>query len=265
MRGRHFAWLHQPRAHHPGDRRDELGVDQFPLQHRQLRLAGVQLRLGLGDVLAPWSDHFKLIGLALGGRLGLGGVPGGLGVVDVLAADGGLTGGGAPQAGGSFVLAARLDRVGDVGREGFPGLGDLLRPVAGVQPGHRRRLRGGLGRELVRFGSEPADIKAGQHLPFGEAIPLLDQHRLDAIAVVERQLDLAQIDIAEQGEAIAWRPWVQDPPCRTRSHARRGGERYDQPSSFRHEPARLVVEHSLRAWQGSVFDPAQPPAGQTWR
>ena len=62
-----------------------------------------------------------------------------------------------------------------------------------MQSLHHRLLRLRLGFRLRRFRLEPVRVQPGKHLPALDPVPFLDQHLCDALAIVESEIDLAQI------------------------------------------------------------------------
>ena len=75
-------------------------------------------------------------------------------------------------------------------------------------------LRGHIRLGLGHLRREPAGLEPRQHLPLPDVIALLHQHRGDALAAVEGQLHLAQIDVAVQTQFRALALAAHEPPQR---------------------------------------------------
>ena len=92
-------------------------------------------------------------------------------------------------------MALRVDEIGFGGVDVGSRLGDFFWPAAVAQAGHHLTLGGNLRRRLRQLRLQSTDVQACQNLPLAHVIPFLDQHLGNSIAVVKRQLYLAEIDI----------------------------------------------------------------------
>lgn len=84
--------------------------------------------------------------------------------------------------------------------------------ITAVQTLDRLLLRGDVRLCLGELRLQAAGIETRQQLPAAHVIALDGEHLGDALAVVERQLDLAHIDVAVEGELVATRPAGEQPP-----------------------------------------------------
>jgi hypothetical protein len=172
-----------------------------------LGLIGAQLCLPLGNVLLPRANRGQIEALFRHLQPRLRHVQGGLGAIEVLLADG-PAGGELCQRRHPLPLLLGIDQVRFGRRDIGLGLRDFLRAAAVMQFLHHRLLRLHLGFRLRRLRFEPARVQPGQNLSARDLVPFLDQHLGDALAVVEGELDLAQIDIPikDQSVLVRFRP-----------------------------------------------------------
>ena len=157
--------------------------------------------LGLRHILLARAQHLEIERLRVRIRARIRHVERGMRIVEILLARG------AParergEIAQAFVLLARVLGVGLGRGEGRARLGDLLGPVAVVKPLDRRLLRRHLRLRLGGLGLEPARIEARDDRALGDAVALLHQHLVDALAVVEGEIDLTQIDVAVEEKLV---------------------------------------------------------------
>ena len=119
------------------------------------------------------------------------------------------------------VAAAGLARIGDGERQVGTRLRDLLRPAAVHQARNGLPLRGHGRLGLCDLRRETAGVEPREHLALLDAIAFLHQDRRDALAAVERQLHLTQIDVTVQNEIVPGAVAMREPPAESDEHAGR--------------------------------------------
>lgn len=109
-------------------------------------------------------------------------------------------------------LPCRQVGIGLGGRHLGLRLLDFLRPRAVAQPKQRLFAHADFRASLRQFQGQRARIQPRQYLPGPHAVAFLDIHFGDAVAAVEGQRYLADIDVAVERQAIGiLRMAVQDP------------------------------------------------------
>jgi hypothetical protein len=119
-------------------------------------------------------------------------------------------------------------------------LRDLLRPAAVAHARDDGGLRRGLRLGLSEPRREALGVEDRQHLALAHAIALLHEHPGDALAVVEGEIDLPQVDVAVEHDVMAGGMAVREPPAEAGGGERQNGEG-DDPFLLHDEP-RLVLE-----------------------
>src|SRR5208282_2289303 len=201
-----------------------------------------QPRLALGDFLPAWTGEGQLQRLLVDGQLGHGLIQGGPGGVEILLAHGlylrlvgeadrrealealvpatsvddpGLSrhdiGSGLRDLFGSAAVAELLDnRL--LGRNLRSGLRDLFGSIAVVQPFHDLPLGGDLGCGLQNPRLQTTLVQPSQHLAAPNAVPFLGHHGGNPLAVVERELDLPQVNVPVQRQRLGGALRSGEPP-----------------------------------------------------
>ena len=118
------------------------------------------------------------------------------------------------------------------------GLGNLFRAASVAEPCDDLALGRGLGLGLGDLRLQATRVQSGQHLPLAHAVAFLDQHGGYSLAVIERQLYLAEVHIAVQHQlALGVVASAQRPPGPAGGRARRTEQQHDQ-CQFVHGPVR---------------------------
>ena len=204
LRRGHLARLHQPRADDGVDRR-------HAARRRPAAAAASASCASLARSCASACAISSLRGpamrqverLLIDRELGLGDVERRLGVVEILLAHGAARRS-LRQRLSALVLRARVGGIGLGGRDIGPGLRDLLGPAAVVQPVARPACCAATWASAwATCGSSRLVSSRASSWPLLDVVAFLHQHRGDALAVVERQLDLAQVDVAVEHELCA--------------------------------------------------------------
>ena len=227
---RHLAGLHQTRAHHGIDGRFQFRVGKLLTQQGQLRLGDAQLRLRLRDLFLARSCDCEFQRALVDDDLGVGDVGRGLGDVGFLLARDGSRG----QCLAPLELATRIQSLGAGSFELRPRLRDLLGTTAIAEPVDDRLLACDLRFGLSDLRRETACVESGENLAGADEIAFLDENFSDALAAVERQSDLAKLDIAEQNEIVGSAPRVQVPPGSPAEQGRDQKENHDAERSLVH-------------------------------
>ena len=167
-----------------------LGLDQRGVGGGQLCLARVDVFLARADLGQPQG----LLGVV---EPCLGFVERGFGQVEILAADGSL----AHQPFQPIVVLSRAGQRGPaLGNLGMS-FGDLFGPRAMFEPGQRGRRVFTLGLGHLHVVLKVALVERGNHRAGVDVIPFVDGQRFDAAGDLERQVDLANVDVAIQHES----------------------------------------------------------------
>ena len=180
----------------PEDGASKDGVGHAPLDQRQRRFVGGELRAGGEDVFLARSRHGQRQLLPDHFAPRLGAVEGGFRVFQSSA---GIRHRAVPvrtgAAGRSGHWRSRFS-FGDIGA----GQSDFLRPAARHQLGDLGALGFDLGTRDIERIAVVAVFDRRQLLTGFDPVALMHQHRLDAAFDVEGQIDLTDIDIAGQDE-----------------------------------------------------------------
>ena len=221
--------------------------------------------------------------LLVDGQLGLGLIQGGLGVIEILLAhrldlrlvgeadrrealeaivpatsvdDLGLSrhdvGSGLRDLFGSAAVAELLDdRL--LGRGLRSSLRDLFGSIAVAQPLHNLPLGGELGGGLRNLRLQTTPVQPGQHLTAPNAVPFLGQDRGNSLAVVERELDLPQVDVPVERQRLGDSLRTVPPPP--------GADAAPMTTSNPTTTVRLMQQP--RSWDGSAPRPSST-THQSW-
>ena len=160
-----------------------------------MRLIRLQLGFGLGNILPAGTGHLEIQRFLIGDHLCIGNVERGPGVIEILLACG-ASAGNRRQISQPLVLPPCVYGVRLGGIESRARLGNLFGATAVTKPLHDRLLSRHLRFGFGELRAQASGVQSGQHLALAHTVAFLNQHGGDALAIVERQLDLPQIDIA---------------------------------------------------------------------